>query len=229
MAEMLLINPRGRRKAKRSVKRTSRARRRNPIAAVKHAVKRRRNPIARVRRHVSRRRRNPISLGVSRKDFLSEFKAALVGASGAVAVDMIMGQVNGYLPASLQVSSTTVGAGDAVKAALTVILGKVLNKSTRGMSGKMATGALTVQAHGIISAYLPASMKVAGVGYRSPAQVTQGSARVGPIRPGVNAYQGGRPPLLNAYSSGNPLLNGSFSAGANSFSDAALREGVTVR
>jgi Holliday junction resolvasome RuvABC endonuclease subunit len=221
MAEMLLINPRRRTARKtKSVKR----RRSNPIAAVKRTVaKRRRNPIAAVRRAVSRRRRNPISLGVSQAHFMSEIKNAMVGASGAVVVDVLMGQINPHLPASMQTNATTVGVGDAVKAVITVLLGKMLSKSTRGMSQKMATGALTVQAHGIISAYLPSSVTVAGMAYASPAKIVQGSNRVGPIRPGVNAYnRPGSSPMLNAYTPGSQML----SAHRN---QAATREGVAVR
>ena len=221
MPEMLLINPRRRTKAKR--KTTARRRRRNPLTATaaKTAVKRRTNPIA--KRAVSRRRRNPISLGVTRKDFMAGFKDAAVGAAGAVAIDVLMGQINPKLPASMQISATQVGIGDAVKAGLTVMLGKLLNKSTRGMSQKMATGALTVQAHGLISAYLPDSMKLAGVGYASPAAIINSQSRVGPINRNIRAYtQPGRTQLLNQYASGpSQLLNG--------VSGVREREGVLYR
>lgn len=205
--ELLLINPRRRRK---SAKRKTTARRRNPIAAVKHAPKRRRNPIAAMRRKVlGRRRRNPISLGVSQKDFLDGVKQALVGASGAVAMDLIMGQINPHLPAGLQTNANNVGVGDAVKAGITVVLGKMLSKSTRGMSQRMAVGALTVQAHTIASAYLPAT---ATVGFYSPAKVANGSGRVGPIRRGVNAFNpaGSQTPMLGRFNShsASPMLNG---------------------
>lgn len=222
MAEMLLINPR-RRKA--GVKR-----RKNPIAAraAKTVANRRKNPIAALRRKTlsgagrHRRRRNPISLGVSQRDFLTGIKTAVIGASGAVAMDLLMGQINPHLPASLQTNPQTVGVGDAVKAALTVVAGKVLSKATRGLSDKMATGALTVQAHGIITAYLP---QAATVGYATPARVVTGTNRVGPIpRRAMNAYaRPGATALLSAYptGAGSPLLNRAQSA--------AQREGVIVR
>lgn len=219
MPEMLLINPR-RRKA-------GAKRRKNPIAAhgAKTVAKRRRNPIAALRRRtlsVGKRRRNPISLGVSQRDFLTGIKTAVIGASGAVAMDLLMGQINPHLPASLQTNPQTVGVGDAVKAALTVVAGKVLSKATRGLSDKMATGALTVQAHGIITAYLP---QAATVGYATPARVVPGTNRVGPIpRRAMNAYaRPGASALLNAYptGAGSPLLNRA--------QNAAQREGVIVR
>jgi Holliday junction resolvasome RuvABC endonuclease subunit len=221
MAEMLLINPRKRRASAKRTRRATAKRKHNPLTIVSaHAPKRRRrNPIAAHRR--IRRRRNPISLGVSRGDFIADIKAALVGASGAVAVDVLYGQINPHLPAALQTNSASVGVGDAVKAALTVVLGKVLSKSTGGMSRRLAQGALTVQAHGIISAYLPSSVTVAGMGYASPAKIVNGTNRVGPIRQGVNAYSAGNP-LLNAYSSGNPVLSSRKNG-------AASREGVTIR
>lgn len=227
MAEMLLINPRKRRAGAKRTRRASAKRKHNPLTIVSaHAPKRRRrNPIAARAGMAMRRikrRRNPISLGVSRADFMSDIKAALVGAGGAVAFDLLYGQINPRLPASLQTNPTAVGMGDAVKAAITVILGKVLSRSTKGMSRKLAQGSLTVQAHGLISAYLPDSAKVAGVGYMSPAMITQGTNRVGPIRQGVNAYSSGASPMLNAYTTGNPLLS-------RVRNTAGSREGVAIR
>lgn len=229
MAEMLLINPRRRRKARRASTTTRRARRvatvarrrrRNPIAAAPAApVRRRRNPIARVRRRVmSRRRRNPIGLGGAGGSMMNMIRDAVIGGAGAVAFDAAFGQINKYLPASVQAVPGTVGAGDGVKAILTVIIGKVLSKPTKGLSVKAAQASLTVQAHGIIKSFVPATVPLA---YYSPARVAAGTNRVGPIRQGVNAYtRGNGTPLLSAYTAPNvtPLLNG-----------ARQREGVAVR
>lgn len=218
MAEMLLINPRRRRKAHAAPKRrVSVKRRRNPLTVVAaaparrrrrvaprmHAVahaRRRRNPL-RAMHTARKRRRNPISLmgGVTSKGIMSLFKEAAIGGAGAVAVDVLMGQVNTYLPTSLQPTpgATTVGVNDAVKAGVTVLLGHVLRKPTKGLSTKMALGALTVQAAGIMKSFVPASMTM---GFYSPANIVQGTNRVGPIRHGVNAYiPAGNTPLLNAY------------------------------
>lgn len=225
MAEMLLINPRKRRghharkttAAKRRV-----VRHRNPIAGTV-TVRRRKNPLAALRRRhvgVSRRRRNPIGAGAG-GSYMNQIKAALIGGAGAVAVDLIYGQVQSYLPASMQRTAGTVSTGDAVKAIITVALGKLLNKATKGMSGKAAQASLTVQAHDILKTFVPATMTVGGLGYASPARLVQGTNRVGPIRRGMNAYTGGNPPLLNAYTSGSSqLLNGS--------SSASRREGVST-
>jgi hypothetical protein len=218
MAEMLLINPRRRRKAAKSTKRRARrsTRRRNPVALAGRPARsrisglsrrRRRNPIANLRGFGRRRRRNPISLGgANMKNVAAMFKDAAIGGAGALAMDLVMGQLNGFLPATFQTSRTTVGIGDAVKAGVTAILGRALAKSTKGLSVKAAQGALAVQAYEILSYFMPATMTIGGaMGYASPAAIVQGSNRVGPTRGGMlqgfGAYTkpGGRSPLLNAY------------------------------
>lgn len=194
MAEMLLINPRKRGAKRRATphakRRVHAKRRKNPIAA----VKRRRNPIAAMRRRVHRRR-NPIAMGGG---YMTAIREALMGGAGAVAMDVVFGQVNKFLPATLQKTAGTVGAGDAVKAVLTVFIGQALNKATKGFSRKAAQASLTVQAHDIIKSFVPANIALGGVGYATPAFPVQGTNRVGPIRQGINAYTSGTP-LLNAY------------------------------
>lgn len=238
MAEMLLINPRKRRKVarKKTARRASPARKRrvvrraNPINSVRRVVRRRRsNPIKAARR-VTRRRRNPISLGGSKinvKSIMAMVKDAAIGGAGAVGVDVLFGKLNPHLPASIQLSPTKVGAGDAVKALFTVVVGKLLSKPTRGLSVKMAQGALTTQARDLISGLLPASVQVAGMGYASPAAITRGSQRVGPFNsqrsvPSLAAYTrpGSGTPMLNQYQrpgGGTPLLS--------RFTSARQREG----
>ena len=211
MAEMLLINPRRRRKARKArpaaKRRVARARRRrNPIAAAAPVARRRRNPIRAVRRRASRRRRNPISLGGG--SMMTLLRDALVGGAGAVAFDVVHGQIQRFLPVSMQRVPGTVGVGDAVKAVITVVVGQALSKPTRGFSRKAAAASLTVQAHDIIKSFVPASMPL---GFASPAMIAQGTNRVGPIRNGVGAYmRPGNTALLSAYTPGNvtPLLNG---------------------
>lgn len=202
MAEMLLINPRKRKAARK-------ARRASPIAKRRvHAVRRRKNPIAAAKRRVMRRRRNPISMGMMGGGYMTAIREALMGGAGAVAMDLVFGQVNKYLPATLQKTPGTVGTGDAIKAVLTVFIGHALNKPTRGFSKRAAQASLTVQAHDIIKSFVPATMTM---GYYSPAMMAQGTNRVGPIRKGVNAYTSGGTPLLNAYQASGgatALLNG---------------------
>ena len=199
MAEMLLINPRKRKAARK-------ARRATPIAKRRVHARRRKNPIVAAKRRVMRRR-NPISMGMG-GGYMTAIREALMGGAGAVAMDLVFGQVNKFLPATLQKTAGTVGTGDAIKAVLTVFIGQALNKPTRGFSKKAAQASLTVQAHDIIRSFVPATM---ALGYYSPAMTAQGTNRVGPIRKGVNAYTSGGTPLLNAYQASGgatALLNG---------------------
>ena len=221
MAQMLLINPRRRKAARKAnpvARRRKMTRRRNPVAALakRRTMRRRRNPIAAVaRRRVMRRRRNPIGGGM----LMTAIREAFIGGAGSVAVDVIQGYINKVLPANLQSVQGKVGIGDAVKAVTTVMLGHYLAGPTRGLSRKMAMGALTVQAAGIVKQFVPAGMTM---GYYVPGAVSQGSNRVSPInRQGMGAYTKGTP-LLSAYTSGqSPLLNRAM--------NARQREGITVR
>jgi hypothetical protein len=223
MAEMLLINPRRRKAArkttsKRRVRRAS-ARRRNPIAAMTRRVMRRRNPIgAMMNRRVMRRRRNPIGMGrVGMASVVGMVREGLMSGVGAVAFGIVHGQIAKFLPAALRVVPGRIGAGDAVKALITVVLGQALSGVTRGYSKKAAAASLTVQMHDLVKGFVPAALPLGGLGYMSPAGIAMGTNRVGPIRRGMNAYTQGTP-LLSAYTSGGTqLLNG-----------ARSREGVTA-
>lgn len=223
MAEMLLINPRRRRK---TTARKTRARRRNPaMRAVSTAAPRRtrrRNPIAAMKRRVMRRR-NPIGMSSSMMKMVQD---AFIGGAGSIAVDLAQGQLNKYLPATLQTRPGTVGLGDGVKAVMTVVLGRALSRYTRGLSVKMAAGALTVQSAGIMKTLLGPTLG-ASLGYYSPAYITNGMNRVGPIRSnGMGAYtRPGTTPLLSAYTAPGttPLL----SAARNR--SAIAREGYTFK
>lgn len=206
MAEMLLINPRKRSRKVRATKakRRTHARRRNPVAPL---IARKRNPVRALHRRVmSRRRRNPaLSLG-GMTGYMTAIREALMGGVGAVAFDIVHGQIKRFLPAALQVTPGKVGAGDAVRAIITVFVGHALNGVTRGFSKKAAMASLTVQAHDLLKGFVPAALPL---GYASPAMIAQGTNRVGPIRQGMNAYtKPGQTPLLSAYTSGSQLLNG---------------------
>ena len=239
MAEMLLINPRTRRKARKAnpARRRRRhnplalarvvhrrRRRANPIAAV-HRRARRRNPIGMMRRRVMRRR-NPAMLG----GYMGAIREALMDGFGAVAIDyayhMIAKAIPGTAGSMLTPSATSVGAADAVKAVLTVVLGNALNGVTRGFSRKAAKASLTVQSYQIMKKVLPStiSSNLSGLGYMTPAVVTSGyGTRIGPIRGQMGAYLApGATPLLSAYTasgSASPLLSGS---------SARMREGTSA-
>jgi hypothetical protein len=197
MAEMLLINPRRRRASSTKKRRVTRARRRNPVTTVMAPTsRRRRNPVAAMKKRVMRRRRNPIGMTTGMMKMIQD---AFVGGAGSIAVDLVQGQVNKFLPATLQTRPGTVGIGDGVKAVLTVVLGRALSRPTRGLSTKMAMGALTVQSAGIMKTLLGPTLG-ANLGFYSPAMITDMTNRVGPIRNNVGAYL---PPnqtaLLSAY------------------------------
>lgn len=226
MAEMLLINPRKRRRAApKRAKRTSarrRVRRSNPVTVISRAparrrrVMRRRNPIGAVRRVMRRRRRNPIGLG-SGSSIMAMLKSAAIGGAGAIAVDLAMGQMAKFLPASMAKTPGKVGVYEVVKVAATIALGKLLSKPTRGLSQKMAAGSLTVQAHQLLSSVVPTGSMP--LGYYSPAAISNMSQRIGPNR--VGRYTApGQTPLLSRYTQPgqSPLLNG-----------AAYREGVRYK
>jgi hypothetical protein len=248
MSQVLLINPRkrGRKSAKRrkapsaaqranwarfaamARRKSASGRARNPIKAHKRRrVARRRNPIISYARRRSARRRNPTgrSMGgglMNFRSYITPIKDAAVMGAGAVAVDMAFGYVNRYLPVSMQVVPGAVGAGDAVKAVLTVALGKLLSGPTRGLSQKAAMGSLVVQMRDITMKVLPAS--VTGMGFYNPGRVVPSSVRVtGNTRAisagqgasgGVGMYTQGASPLLGSpglrmYTGApSPLLSG---------------------
>lgn len=204
MAEMLLINPRSRPRKAPAKRRVTRARRRNPITSTT-PIARKRNPIRALKRRVMRRRRNPAMLA-GMTGYMTSIREALMGGVGAVAFDIAHGQIKRFLPAALQVTPGKIGAGDAVRAIITVFVGHALNGVTRGFSKKAAMASLTVQAHDLLKGFVPAALPL---GYASPAMIAQGTNRVGPIRSGMNAYTPpGQTPLLSAYTSGSQLLNG---------------------
>ena len=199
MAEMLLINPRKRGTRKATKRRV--VRRKNPVTAMVRrkrnplaAMRRRRNPLARMRMRT--RRRNPIG-GAMMGGYMGQIREAVMGGAGALGMDLVYGQINSFLPAALKRVPGSIGAGDAVKAVITVALGGLLNKVTRGFSAKAAKASLTIQAYDIMKSFVPSGMTI---GYASPALIAQGTNRVGPIRRGMNAYTNGTP-LLNAYMS----------------------------
>jgi hypothetical protein len=199
MAEMLLINPRKRGTRKATKRRVMR--RKNPVTAI---VRRKRNPLAAMRRRrnpmaamVRRRRRNPIG-GAMMGGYMTQIREAVMGGAGALGMDLVYGQINNFLPTALKRVPGSIGAGDAVKAVVTVALGGLLNKATRGFSAKAAKASLTIQAYDIMKSFVPSTMTIGRLGYASPALIAQGTNRVSPIRRGMNAYTSGTP-LLNAY------------------------------
>lgn len=224
MPTLMLVNPRKRRasgakkrRAGPARKRRAAPRRSNPVsvASVRRRARRAGPALGRTMRRV-RRRRNPINMGSLRGGSLMRMlKDAAVGGAGAVGVDILMAKINPMLPASLQPSATGVGANDALRVAVTVFAGKFLSKATKGMSERMAAGALTVQAARLLAPVVAKMAPgVAGIGYMTPNPAMRGNSRIGPnirAQVGMNAYTGGPSPLLAAYArpgGPSPLLSG---------------------
>lgn len=248
--QMLLINPAKRAKRKGSAKRRkapsaaqranwarfarmarSRAGSRSANPASRRRarsagpVRRRRNPVSYVRRAVSRRRRNPIKLGGSLfnfRSYLAPLKDAAVMGAGAVAMDVGFSYVNRYLPASMQKVPGTVGVADALKAVLTVALGRLLAKPTRGLSNKAAMGSLVVQFRDITMQLLPPGSLpgLNGLGFVTPAYTVPQIRRASSYtRPGNTTgismiTQGQRSPILGMITQGqrSPLLGARVAA-----------------
>ena len=190
MAEILLVNPRKRRrKGKRKMsalqrkyfgkRRTKRARaasprrRRRRASAVAAAPRRRRRSYS-VARRISRRRRNPSVRGVL-SQVMPTAKSGLIGAAGGLVNDVAFGYVKTYLPAQLQ---TGLGRS-AAKGLLAVLVGIAVNMVLRGKGRDMAVGAMTVVMHEAAKAQLSTMMPSLplgeyDLGYVDAASVVQG-------------------------------------------------------
>jgi len=238
MPEMILLNPRRRKRRASPAAATATRRKRRRVTRSGRKVHgpsllqfrdyRSRHPNANPRRR--RRRRNPIGTGggsrVSTGNIMSMLREAALGGAGALAADILMGQINPMLPPSLQTDPTTVGAGDVVKAGITATLGLMLSRATKGASKRMAIGALTTQVRDILSLNLPSTMTL---GWTGPAKMIRGQARIGPNvmrqQPQLRSYMpGARAPLLNSY-----MRQGGQSPLLSSGSRVASREGIRYR
>jgi len=136
MNEILLVNPRRRRRAtKKRVTRKRRtvARKRNPV--------RRRRSVAK-RRVTRRRRKNPV---ISARSIQGQIRTASTGALGALGLDVALA----YIPLPAAITGGIIGK--VTKAAGAIALGIVANKLgvSASNANRMAEGALTVQIHGI--------------------------------------------------------------------------------
>lgn len=194
MATLWAVNPRRRRrkmsakqrkyfgggKRKRRSANGRRHRRNAAVAAVATPVIRRRR---RGKRVVSRRRRRSGGMrGMRMSGALGMLKQAAVGGAGAIAVDMAMGQVARFLPASLATPVDSSGQPQygyfAAKAALAIALGTYGTRLpvVGRYAPTMGMGALTVLAYQFLR---PMAAQVMALGYFNPAP-TQ--------RPGMGKY-----------------------------------------
>lgn len=174
--QLLLINPRKRRKARKSGKRRARrsARRSNPVRALRTRSRKRRSPV-RAYRSRARRRRNPISLRGMSGGLMTQAMDAGLGAGGALLNDALLTYVpvpavmKTGLPALLMQVVGAFGVGYLAS----FVVGK-----QRG--ARMAEGALTVLAYKtlrpMVATVVPlAGSDIEGLGYYSPGMILQDS------------------------------------------------------
>jgi hypothetical protein len=170
MAQLMLINPRRRRRTKARInprrRRTVAKRRvyRNPTNPHRRAYAKRRtyrNPVRAIRRR-SRARRNP---ALRATGVMNDIMQAAIGATGAIGINYIYDMLP--LPMAMK---TGFGAA-AGKAGAAVLLGMFARPMLGRAAGTMAQGALVVIAYDMIRSMLPPAgvPAVAGLGYTSPA------------------------------------------------------------
>lgn len=179
MAELLLVNPRRRRKAgkKKSTRSTARkhvrrARRKNPVRRLRARKSSVRKYVAKraTKRRSTRRRHNPIGLP-SMGGVMGTVIGSGKGALGAIANDALMT----YVPLPLMLKTGMVG--QLSRAVMAFLLGwgasKVAGKS---IGADFTRGALTVQIYALakpmISQFVPlADGDMGDVGYYNPGTV----------------------------------------------------------
>jgi hypothetical protein len=155
MSEILLVNPRRRRRHKARRANPRRRKRAMPAAlkrfwsrrssSVKRNPSRRRHHVARVSRR--RYRHNPSfggGLSGVTRSFMPTLKAGALGAVGALANDLAYGYTKGYLPAVL----TTGNVAIATRAVYAVLSAMLLGSTVfKGKGRDLGVGAMTVVLH----------------------------------------------------------------------------------
>lgn len=157
-AQLLLVNPRRKRRAKRAravnprrsrrtrARRSSARRRRTSVIVARRINPRRKHHARRV--HRARRRHNPRMLGgFSIRGITSALVPAAIGGAGAVALDVGLSYLPASVPDFLKTGIGNKGLKIAGAIALGMIAGKVLGRETGKAVG---AGALTVVAYGIV-------------------------------------------------------------------------------
>jgi hypothetical protein len=191
MPEMLLVNPRRKRRRARKMtaeqrryfgkghgritraRRNPKRRRRHAALAVSTPVRRshRRRSIRKARRHISR---NVASFrGFSPRGFLTNsLMPAAIGAGGALGVDLALGYFGSYLPATLQTGLPNA----AVKLAGAIGIGMLAGAVAGKRVGEQAmAGAIVVTLYSVIKSQLISVMPAlplhgySGIGWVSPA------------------------------------------------------------
>jgi hypothetical protein len=208
MAELMLVNPRKRRKSRKPRSAAQRAatrklvarnkRRRNPAPARRRAasrtsvVKRRRTPARSVVARKRRYKRNPNGRGMAGIVNTTLIPAA-VAATGALSLDVLWNFLP--LPVALKTGPLRHIAKGAGAIGLGWLAGMVVNKKT---AGQLATGALTVVTYNAMREMMARFMPAVNMGYYSAgmpagemgAYVGMGEY-VGNGNNGMGAYIGG--------------------------------------
>jgi hypothetical protein len=156
MAEILLVNPRYRKGARKMARH-----RRMPTALKKYWATHRRNPSRRHhKRHRHHYRKNPF--GNASSVGKNVIEGGAIGAVGAIANDFAFTYTQQYLPASI----TSVGYGvAAVKLLYAVLIGMFGGKVWAGKGTDLAVGAATVAIHDFaVSNLQGAGINLSGLG-----------------------------------------------------------------
>lgn len=219
MPEIMLVgNPSRRRKARKGRKgrrrmsalqrkyfgggSRKRRRRRSSASAAPRRSRRRRNvylgnPRRRRRRRAvvsfRRRRRNPSLRGAFNvRSAMNTVQSGLVGASGAIGLDLLWGYSARFLPAQIAGSALAQYAAKLVGAILVGVIG---NTVMRGRGRDLAVGATTVVLHDALKAQLKASFPALQLGeYLTYAPVMGRMNRAGPmLSTGMGEYLSGIP------------------------------------
>lgn len=192
-ARLVALNRRTRRNPRRTTRKMRRRQRGFVMAPSAHRVRR-------IRRHARR------AFGAIRARFggglmgnaAGLLKAGAIGGAGAVAVDVGMSWIKGYLPTSMQSPVNTDGSANfgyfGAKAALAIALGAYGSKLpvVGKYAGRAAEGALTVMSYQLLRPLVPSTMLGA---YVNPAPT---------MRPGMNGVRGVRAyPALPVRSNAN--------------------------
>ncbi len=176
MAELMLVNPRARRRRRKNPtgKRRSAVRakrRKNPVRHRVHA-RRRHNPIHLTHRR-KRYRRNPIDIKNTVKDTLVP---AGIAALGALGLDVIWGYIGPMLPSGFGDTSSITGV--LAKGAGAIGVGMLAGKAMGAKNGQLvALGGLTVVLHQLLHDKLAATfptLTLGDMGYYNPSPVGQG-------------------------------------------------------
>lgn len=195
MAELMLVNPRRRRKA--STRKKTRARK-APAKRARRTARRRSNPVTPIRRRSRRvaprrarrtvaRRRNPTGplQQLTGGDFVNkQLMPAATGAFGAIGLDILWGYVP--LPANMKVGPMR----HVVKGIGAIGLGMLANMAVRPATARQFTaGALTVVTYEAMRELVSRMMPNVPMGYYSAGMAVDGMGMY--TGNGLGAYIGG--------------------------------------